>query len=40
VTGFTGKIPREGEVFEEGGLRFYIISAQPNRIRKLRVERL
>jgi CBS domain containing-hemolysin-like protein len=40
VTGFAGKIPREGEVFEEGGLRFYIISAQPNRIRKLRVERL
>jgi putative hemolysin len=40
VTAFTGKIPREGEVFEEGGLRFCIISAQPNRIRKLRVERL
>jgi putative hemolysin len=40
VTGLTGKIPREGEVFEEGGLRFYIISAQPNRIRKMRVERL
>lgn len=40
VTGFTGKIPREGEVFEEGGLRFCIISAQPNRIRKLRVERV
>jgi putative hemolysin len=40
VTGFTGKIPREGEVFEEGALRFYIISAQPNRIRKLRVERV
>ena len=40
VTGFTGKIPREGEVFEEGGLRFYIISTQPNRIRKLKVERL
>jgi putative hemolysin len=40
VTGFTGKIPREGEVFEEGGLRFCIISAQPNRIRKMRVERL
>jgi putative hemolysin len=40
VTGFTGKIPREGEVFEEGALRFYIISAQPNRIRKMRVERV
>jgi len=40
VTGFAGKIPREGEVFEEGGLRFYIISTQPNRIRKLKVERI
>jgi putative hemolysin len=40
VTGFTGRIPREGEVFEEGGLRFFIISAQPNRVRKLRVERI
>jgi putative hemolysin len=40
VTGFTGKIPREGEVFEEGGLRFFIISAQPNRVRKLRVEKI
>jgi CBS domain containing-hemolysin-like protein len=40
VTGFTGKIPREGEVFEEGGLRFCIISAQRNRIRKMRVERM
>ena len=39
VIGFTGKIPREGEVFEEGGLRFFIISAEPNRIRKMRVER-
>jgi putative hemolysin len=39
VTGFTGKIPREGEVFEHGDMRFYIISAQPNRIRKLRIER-
>ncbi len=40
VTGFTSKIPREGEVFEEGALKFYIISAQPNRIRKMRVERV
>lgn len=40
VTGLAGKIPREGEVFEEADLRFCIISAQPNRIRKMRVERL
>jgi putative hemolysin len=40
VTGVTGKIPREGEKIEAGELLFYIISAQPNRIRKLRVERV
>jgi putative hemolysin len=40
VTGVTGKIPREGEKIEAGELRFYIISAQPNRIRKMRVERV
>ena len=40
VTGFMGRIPREGQVFDEEGLRFYIISAQPNRIRKMRVERI
>ncbi len=40
VTGFTGRIPREGEMFEEAGLKFFIISAQPNRIRKMRVERV
>jgi putative hemolysin len=40
VTGFAGKIPREGEVLEDGDLRFRIISAQPNRIRKMRVERM
>lgn len=40
VTGVTGKIPREGEKIEAGGLLFYIISAQPNRIRKMRVERV
>ncbi len=40
VLGATGKIPREGETIVVGGLRFHIISAQPNRIRKMRVERL
>lgn len=39
VTGRTGRIPREGEIINAGGLRFYIISAQPNRIRKMRVEK-
>lgn len=39
VMGFTGKVPREGEVFEHEGLRFCVISALPNRIRKMRVER-
>jgi putative hemolysin len=40
VLGATGRIPREGETIDIAGLRFHIISAQPNRIRKLRVERL
>jgi putative hemolysin len=39
VLGLTGRIPREGETIESGGLRFHVISAQPNRIRKLRVEK-
>jgi putative hemolysin len=40
VLGLTGRIPREGESIEADGLRFHVISAQPNRIRKLRVEKL
>jgi putative hemolysin len=40
LIGITGRIPREGEVFESEGLRFCVISAQPNRLRKLRVERV
>ncbi len=40
VIGLTGRIPRSGETIEAEGLRFHIISAQPNRIRKLRVEKL
>jgi putative hemolysin len=40
VMGATGKIPGAGETFDVGKLRFHVISAQPNRIRKLRVEKL
>lgn len=39
VLGLTGRIPREGETIEAAGLRFHVISAQANRIRKLRVEK-
>jgi putative hemolysin len=40
VLGMLGRIPREGESIEAEGLRFHVLSAQPNRIRKLRVEKL
>jgi putative hemolysin len=40
VMGRTGRVPREGETIELGSLRFHVISAQPNRIRKMRVERM
>jgi putative hemolysin len=40
VLGMLGRIPREGETIDAQGLRFHVISAQPNRIRKLRVEKL
>jgi putative hemolysin len=40
VLGLTGRIPREGETIVAHGLRFQVISAQPHRIRKLRVEKL
>lgn len=40
VVGLMGRIPRDGESIEAEGLRFHVISAQPNRIRKLRVEKL
>jgi putative hemolysin len=40
VLGILGRIPREGESIEAEGLRFHVLSAQPNRIRKLRVEKL
>lgn len=39
VMGAAGKIPHEGETIDIGSLRFHIISAQPNRIRKMRVEK-
>jgi len=40
VMGATGKIPSGGETVDIGNLRFHIISSQPNRIRKMRVEKL
>ena len=40
VIGLTGRIPIEGEVVEADGLRFQVLSAQPNRIRKMKVERI
>ena len=39
VLGLMGRIPREGESVEAEGLRFQVLSAQPNRIRKIRVEK-
>jgi putative hemolysin len=40
VLGITGRIPREGETIVADGVRFQILSASPNRIRKMRVEKL
>jgi putative hemolysin len=40
VIGRTGRIPREGETFEFDEFRFHVVSAQPHRIRKIRVERV
>jgi putative hemolysin len=40
VLGRVGRVPREGETVVADGLSFHVISAQPNRIRKLRVEKL
>jgi putative hemolysin len=39
VIGRTGRIPREGETIELDDLRFHVVSAQPHRIRKMRVVR-
>jgi putative hemolysin len=40
VLGHVGRVPREGETVLADGLRFHVISAQPNRIRKMRVEKM
>jgi putative hemolysin len=40
VIGSIGEIPNAGETFEIKDLKFHVISAQPNRLRKMRVERL
>ena len=39
VIGAIGDIPNPGETISIGDLEFHIISAQPNRIRKMRVEK-
>jgi len=39
VTEMTGRIPREGEAFNFNGLRFLVISADPAKINKLKIER-
>ncbi|MFH1755069.1 MAG: hemolysin family protein [Candidatus Latescibacterota bacterium] len=40
VLAMTGKIPLEGETIQIGDLKFHVISARPNVIRKLRVEKI
>ncbi|UCG52173.1 MAG: HlyC/CorC family transporter [Candidatus Latescibacterota bacterium] len=40
VIGSIGEIPKAGETIEIKDLRFHIIAAQPNRIRKMRVEKI
>lgn len=35
-----GRIPRDGEAFELGGLRFLVLSAEPIRVNRLKIERL
>lgn len=40
VIGRVGKIPSEGETFELDGLRFHVVSAEPNRILRMRVEKI
>jgi putative hemolysin len=39
LTEMTGRIPHDGESFESGDLRFLVLSADPTRINKLKVER-
>ena len=40
LTGAIGDIPNEGETIVVGNLKFHIISARPNRVRKMRVEKM
>jgi len=40
LLGVTGRIPSEGETIDIGELRFHIISAEANRVRKMRVEKI
>lgn len=40
ITELTGRIPHDGETFESEKLRFLVISADPTRILKLKIERL
>lgn len=40
LMGATGKIPNEGETIIIGNLKFHVISARPNAIKKLRVEKV
>lgn len=35
-----GMIPREGEVFNIGGLRFLVLSAEPVKVNKIKIERI
>ncbi|NIO00842.1 MAG: DUF21 domain-containing protein [Candidatus Latescibacteria bacterium] len=40
LLGATGRIPNEGETIIIGNLKFHIISAKPNVVRKMRIEKL
>jgi putative hemolysin len=40
LLGATGRIPYEGETIVIGNLKFHVISARPNAIKKLRVEKV
>jgi CBS domain containing-hemolysin-like protein len=35
-----GKIPREGEAFTIDGVRFLVLSSEPVRVNKIKLERL
>jgi putative hemolysin len=40
LLGITGKIPHEGETILIGDLKFHVISARPNAVKKMRVEKI